>query len=119
MAIFPNVCLWRRRYAQNWEVLTLKNCYSIEPPSYPSAAYVVASYDPRFFSTVRFVKIRATCENFLGKWFTAPPWQKISRTPMPIPAFNFKGGPFHKPYWLPWVPSVPYLIFLAKFCVYI
>ena len=73
MAIFPNVCLWRRRYAQNWEVLTLKNCYSIEPPSYASSVYVVASYDPCFFSTVRFVKIRATCENFLGKWLTAPP----------------------------------------------
>ena len=72
MAIFPNVCLWRRSYDQNWEVLALKNCYSIEPPSYASAAYVVVSYDPRFFSTVRFVKIRATCENFLGKWFTAP-----------------------------------------------
>ena len=77
VAIFPNVCLWRRSYAQNYEVLTLKNCYSIEPPSYPSAAYVVASYDPRFFSTVRFVKIRATCENFLGKWFTAPPGKKF------------------------------------------
>ena len=51
-AIFPNVCLWRRSYFQNWEVLTLKNCYSIEPPSYASAAYVVASYGPRFFSTV-------------------------------------------------------------------
>ena len=23
VAIFPNVCLWRRSYAQNWEVLTL------------------------------------------------------------------------------------------------
>ena len=22
VAIFPNVCLWRRSYAQNWEVLT-------------------------------------------------------------------------------------------------
>ena len=64
-------------YAQNWEVLTLKNCYSIEPPSYASAAYVVASYGPRFFSTVRFVKIRATCEKFLGKWFTAPPGKKF------------------------------------------
>ena len=52
VAIFPNVCLWRRSYAQNWEVLTLKNCYSIEPPSYASAAYVVASYGPRVFSTV-------------------------------------------------------------------
>ena len=77
MAIFPNVCLWRRSYAQNWVVLTLKNCYSIEPPSYASAASVVASYGPRFFSTVRLGKIRATCENFLGKWFTAPPWQKF------------------------------------------
>ena len=52
VAIIPNVCLWRRSYAQNWEVLTLKNCYSIEPPSYASTAYVVASYGPRFFSTV-------------------------------------------------------------------
>ena len=77
VAIFPNVCLWRRSYDQNWEVLTLKNCYSIERPSFASAAYVVASYDPRFFSTVRFVKIRATCENFLGKWFTARPGKKI------------------------------------------
>ena len=74
VAIFPNVCLWRRSYAQNWEVLTLKNCYSIEPPSYANTAYVVASYGPRFFSTV------------LDKQFTAPPspppWQKIARTPM-------------------------------------
>ena len=52
VAIFPNVCLWRRSYAQNWDVLTLKNCYSIEPPSYASTAYVVASYGPRFLSTV-------------------------------------------------------------------
>ena len=78
VAIFPNVCLiWRRSYAQNWEVLTLKNCYSIAPPSYASAASVVASYGPRFFSTVRFGKIRATCEKFLGKWFTAPPGKKF------------------------------------------
>ena len=45
-------------------ILTLKNC--IEALSYASTAYVVASYGP-------FVKIWATCENFLGKWFTAPP----------------------------------------------
>ena len=44
VAIFPYVCLWRYSYAQNWEVLTLKNCYSIEPPSYASTAYVVASF---------------------------------------------------------------------------
>ena len=52
VAIIPNVCLWRRSYAQNWEVLTLQNCYGIEPPSYASTAYAVASYGPRFFSTV-------------------------------------------------------------------
>ena len=52
VAIFPNVCLWRRSYSQNWEVLTLKNCHSIEPPSYASTAYVIASYGPRFVSTV-------------------------------------------------------------------
>ena len=37
-------------YAQTWQVLTLKNC--IEPLSYASTAYVVASYGPRFCSTV-------------------------------------------------------------------
>ena len=79
MAIFPNVCLWRRSYAQNWEVLTLKNCYSIEPPSYASTAYVAASYGPRFFSTVRFVNLR---EFFWANQFTAPPGKKISPTPM-------------------------------------
>ena len=36
--------------AQTWLVLTLKNC--IEALSYVRTAYVVASYGPRFFSTV-------------------------------------------------------------------
>ena len=66
VAIFPNVCLWRRSYAQNWEVLTLKNCYSIEPPSYASTAHVVASYGPRFFSTVS-LKFGQLGGIFLGK----------------------------------------------------
>ena len=84
MAIFPNVCLGRRIYAQNWEVLTLKNCYGFEPPSYVSTAYVVASYGPRILSTVRFVKIWATCENFVWQmvYHPPPPGKKISRTPM-------------------------------------
>ena len=81
MAIFPNVCLWRRSYAQNWEVLTLKNCYGIEPPSYVSTAYVVASYGPRILSTVRFVKIWATCENFV--------WQMVYRPPPPVKNFPY------------------------------
>ena len=85
VAIFPNVCLWtlwRRSYVQNWELLTLKNCYSIEQPSYARTAYVAASYGPRFFSIVRFIKIWATCENFFGQIVYRPPWQKISLTPM-------------------------------------
>ena len=88
VAIFLNVCLWRRSYAQNWEVLALKNCYSIGPPSYTSAVSVVASCGPLFFSTVRFGKIRATCENFLGKRFTAPPGKKFPVRLCKWPSFS-------------------------------
>ena len=49
VAIFPNVCLWRRSLCSTWQVLTLKNC--IEALSYASTAYVVASYGARFFSS--------------------------------------------------------------------
>ena len=72
VAIFPNVCLWRRSLCSNL-VLTLKNC--IEPPSYASTAYVVAIWPSFLFNS--FVKIWDTCENFLGKSFNAPPWQKF------------------------------------------
>ena len=67
VAIFPNVCLWRLSLCSDL-VLTLKNC--IEPPSYPRTAYVVAILPSFVFDS--FVKIWATCEIFLGKWFTAP-----------------------------------------------
>ena len=52
VAIFPNVCLWCRSLCskKTSQVLTLKNC--IEPLSYASTTYVVASYGPRFCSTV-------------------------------------------------------------------
>ena len=62
LAIFPNVCLWRRSYSQNWEVLTFICQYGLR--------YCIVS--PSFL-LYRFVKIWATWENFLGKWFTAPP----------------------------------------------
>ena len=71
VAIFPNVCLWRRSLCSDF-VLTLKN--RIEPPSYARTAccyYVVAIWPSFLFDS--FVKICATCEIFLGKWFTAPP----------------------------------------------
>ena len=51
----------------------LKNC--IEPPSYASTAYVVAIWSSFLFDS--FVKIWGTCDNFLGKWSTAPPGKKI------------------------------------------
>ena len=76
VAIFPNVCLWRRSYAQNWEVLTLKNCYSIERPT---LLHRLASF--LFYC---FVKSWATCENFFGQIVyrpPPPPWQKIALTP--------------------------------------
>ena len=72
VAIFPNVCLWRRSLCSDL-VLTLKNC--TEPPSYARTAYVVAIWPSFLFDS--FVKIWATCEMFLGKWFTAPPGKKF------------------------------------------
>ena len=84
VAIFPNVCLWRRSLCSDL-VLTLKNC--IEPPSYARTAYVVAIWPSFHFDS--FIKIWATCEIFLGKWFTAPLWQKNSRTPMVLAALHF------------------------------
>ena len=73
VAIFPNACLWRHSLYSNL-VLTLKtNC--IKPSSYASTAYVVV-IRPSFLSD-SFVKIWATWEIFLGKWFTAPPGQKF------------------------------------------
>ena len=66
-------------YAQTWQVLTLKNC--MEPFSYASAAYVVAS---------ALVAVRLFCKNlgnlkkFFGQMVYRPPWQKITRTPMTL-----------------------------------
>ena len=52
VAIFPNVCLWRRSLCSDL-VLTLKNC--VEPPSYARTAYVVAIWPSFLFDS--FVKI--------------------------------------------------------------
>ena len=73
VAIFPNVCLWRRSLCSDL-VLTLKN--RIEPPSYARTAYVVAIWP--WFLYDSFGKIWATWEIFWGKWFTAPPGKKFS-----------------------------------------
>ena len=66
VAIFPNVCLWRRSLCSDL-VLTLKNC--IEPPRRDDPCCCNMALNFLFDS---FVKIWATCEMFLGKWFIAP-----------------------------------------------
>ena len=64
-------------YAQTWQVLTLKNC--IEPFSYASTAYVVAS---ALVSVQLFCKNLSNLQTFFGQMVYRPPWQKTSRTPM-------------------------------------
>ena len=64
-------------YAQTWQVLTLKNC--MEPFSYASAAYVVAS---ALVSVRLFCKNLGNLKTFFGQMVYRPPWQKITRTPM-------------------------------------
>ena len=66
VAIFPNVCLWRRSYSQNWEVLTFICQYGLR--------YCIVSPSFLFYC---FVKIWATWENFLGKELNAPPGKKL------------------------------------------
>ena len=64
-------------YAQTWQVSTLKSC--IEPFSYASTAYVVAS---ALVSVQLFCKNLSSLQNFFGQMVYRPPWQKIARTPM-------------------------------------
>ena len=71
-------------YAQTWQVLTLKNC--MEPFSYASAAYVVAS---------ALVSVRLFCKN-LGKrakifWANGLPPPLTKNSPYAYGAL-FQGG---------------------------
>ena len=70
-------------YAQTWQVLTLKNC--IEPFSYASTAYVVAS---ALVSVRLFCKNLSNLQNFFAQMVYRPPWQKKARTPMVKPRFK-------------------------------
>ena len=80
LMINSHLCLWQRSYSQNWEVLTLKNCHSIEPPSVP--VWPTLLHRMALVSFLLFRKNLATCENFFGQMVYRPPWQKIARTPM-------------------------------------
>ena len=76
VAIFPNVCLWLRKLCSNFA--------GIDPEKLYRATFI-CQYGlcccivwPSFQFDC-FVNIWATCKNFLGKWFTAPP------PPLPTP----------------------------------
>ena len=105
VAIFPNVCLWRRSLCSDL-VLTLKNC--VEPPPYARTAYVVAIWPSFLFDS--FVKIWATCEMFLNKWFTSPPPQHFPYAYVRNLFFEFA---VKKRLKVLWVPET----FLARFPV--
>ena len=92
VAIFPNVCLWRRSLCSDL-VLTLKNRF--EPPSHARTAYVVAIWPSFLFDS--FVKIQATCETFLGKRFTAPPPPTLGKkfpVRLCLPVLKFSAVPY-------------------------
>ena len=76
VAIFPNVCLWRRSYAQNWEVLTLKNCH-LHMPARPTLLHHMA-----LVSFLLFRKNLGNLRELFGQIVYRPPWQKITGTPM-------------------------------------
>ena len=61
------------------QVLTLKNC--IEPFSYASTAYVVAS---ALVSVQPICKNLSNLQKIFGQMVYRPPWPKIARTPMII-----------------------------------
>ena len=85
VAKFPNVCLWRRSYAQRigryWPWKTVAVSSHLHMPVRPMLLHRMALVSFRLYVSGNFGQIRATCENFLGKWFTTPPG-KNSRTPM-------------------------------------
>ena len=71
VAIFANVCLCRRSLWSNLAGTDLEKLYRVEPLSYAITAYVVASYGPRFFSTV--LKKSGQLARFLGANGLPPP----------------------------------------------
>ena len=73
VVIFPTICDGDVVYAQTWQVLTVKNC--MEPFSYASAAYVVAS---ALVSVRLFCKNLGNLQKFFGQMIYRPPLAKNS-----------------------------------------
>ena len=76
VAIFPNVCLWRRSYSQNWEVLTLKNIASshLHMPVRPTLLHRMA-----LVSFLLFRKNLGNLREFFGQmvYRSPPPGKKL------------------------------------------
>ena len=75
VAVFPNVCLWRRSYSQNWEVLTLKNIASshLHMPVRPTLLHRMA-----LVSFFLFRKSLGNLREFFGQMvYTVPPGKKL------------------------------------------
>ena len=79
VAIFPNVCLWRRSLCLNLA--------GIDPEKLYRATFI-CQYG--LFCCMALVSFRLFCKNlgnleeFFGRMVYRPPWQKIARTPMHI-----------------------------------
>ena len=74
VAVFPNVCLWRRSYSQNWEVLTLKNIASshLHMPVRPILLHRMA-----IVSFLLFRKNLGNLREFFGQMVYRPPGKKL------------------------------------------
>ena len=66
VAVFPNVCLWRRSYSQNWEVLTLYM------PVRPTLLRRIA-----LVSFLLFRKNLGNLGEFFGQMVYRPPGKKL------------------------------------------
>ena len=76
MVIFLNVCLWRHSLRSNLEGIDPEKLYlAIFICQYALCCCIV--WPSFLFVDDCFVKIWATCDNFLGKWSTAPSVKKL------------------------------------------
>ena len=82
VVICINVCLWRHSLRSNLEGIYSEKLYLAT--FICQYALCCCTVWPSFLFVDCFVKIWATCDNFLGKWFSAPSGKKlkIARTPM-------------------------------------
>ena len=79
VAIFPNVCLWRRSLCSNLAGIDPEKLYrGTFICQYGLCCCIVW---PSFLF-VCFVKNWATCKYFLGKWFTPPPLPRGQKLPV-------------------------------------